>query len=159
MSALDLVLVTGIINISLNVLGAIKRIGHFERFDAPFDCGLRLGGERLLGASTTWLGLVLALGLGYVFQETYAPFGIVLGLGTFFGHAISSFIKRRLHYPDGAYMPLVGHGDYVLLSGVILVLAGNLTGLAYVEAIALTLAIHPLFCFVGYKIGLRQGLL
>ncbi len=149
----------GIVNISLNLLGAAERLWGWDKFDAPFDIGLHLGSERVLGKSTTWLGLALSLALGWLIYATCSPLGIVIGVGTFFGHALGSFIKRRFHYGDGSYLPVVDHGDYVILTGAILLVSGELGWVAYVLAIVLVLIVHPVFCLLGFKLGIRERVL
>jgi CDP-2,3-bis-(O-geranylgeranyl)-sn-glycerol synthase len=150
----------GVINISLNLFYITKKKYGVERWDTPFDFGLHLGKNRILGQSTTWGGLVVSLGLGALIQLFFMGIpGIVIGIGCFFGHALGSFIKRRLSIPRGAYLPVVDHGDYIIVTGFLLLCMHWLSFETYLMSICIILLIHPLFCFIGYKRGFRDHIL
>ena len=150
----------GVINISLNLFYITKKKYGVEHWDRPFDFGLSLGKNRVLGQSTTWGGLMVSLGLGFLIQFFFINIpGITIGLGCFFGHALGSFIKRRLSIPRGAYLPVVDHGDYVIVTGFVLYCMHWLPLESYLISICSILVIHPLFCFFGYKRGFRDHIL
>jgi len=154
--AVRFAILCGLVNMSHNFLGAFKKLYHLENFDPPFDLGLNFFGQRLFGKSATWWGLVVSLLVGAVIQIFYSPVGIIIGFGCFFGHVLGSFIKRRFHIQDGGYLPLVDHGNYIIFTGAIVFFLGYLSLASYLLSILLILAIHPIFCFVGYKLGIRD---
>ena len=157
--ALWLIIPCGLINISLNLFYEAKRNYGVKHWDRPFDCGLHLGKHRLLGESTTWGGLVVSFGVGALLSALF-PFipAFMPAFGAFFGHALGSFIKRRLGLPRGSYLPIVDHGDYIIFTGALYLTARLISPAAYLVAIAVILSIHPIFCIVAYKLGLRDNM-
>lgn len=158
--ALNFVAYCWFINISLNILGTINlKFPSLKKLDRPFDGGLVLPDRyRLLGESTTWGGLVLALVLGSLFAYIYpGNYFLVKALCVFFGHATGSFIKRRLGMPRGAYLPVINHGDHVILTGVVSIYLGILSIQAFLVALLITLVITPLVTMGFYKLGLRDN--
>ncbi len=148
------------INISLNILGTINlKFPSLEKLDKPFDCGIVLpDGNRLLGESTTWGGLVLALVLGSLFAYVYpGNYFLVKALCVFFGHATGSFIKRRLGMPRGAYLPIINHGDHIILTGIVSIYLEILSIQAFLVALLITLVVTPLVTMSFYKLGLRDN--
>jgi len=156
-NALIFFILCGIVNISLNFFGAWKKICHLEKFDTPFDFGILIWDAPVLGASTTWGGLLVSILVGAIIQFFYSPEGIIIGICVFFGHAFGSFIKRRLGVPRGGYVPIVDHGDYVIFTGAVFLCLGKLSPSTYILSIVLALIIHPLFCLAGYQLGIREN--
>jgi CDP-2,3-bis-(O-geranylgeranyl)-sn-glycerol synthase len=145
------------VNATLNIFYEIKRAYGLERYDRPFDMGWHLFGNRLLGQSTTWGGLIICLVFGLVLHVVPGMPGLTIGLGCFFGHAMGSFIKRRFGFPRGAYFPFVDHGDYVIFTGFLMVVGGYLTAVEYAFSIIIILIVHPLLCLAAYKMGFRDN--
>jgi CDP-2,3-bis-(O-geranylgeranyl)-sn-glycerol synthase len=147
-----------LVNVCLNIFYEVKRQYGWEKYDKPFDFGLSLWSNRILGQSTTWGGLVVVIVVGLIFRLLFfIPPGIIIGLGCFFGHALGSFIKRRIGLPRGVYFPIVDHGDYIIVTGLILYLIGRLDIATYLLSIAVILIIHPVLCFIAYKLGFRDN--
>lgn len=143
---------------SLNLLGYAKHsYPELSRLDRAFDGGFRLpDGSRLLGDSTTWLGLVLVSMLGMLGEYIFTGHHFfLLALLTFFGHALGSFAKRRFGVPHGAYVPFIDHVDYVLTIGLIFVLCGYLSVAAALVALVLTLVLTPFVTLSAFQLGLR----
>lgn len=84
-----------------------------SRFDRPLDGGKVLAnGQRLLGVSKTWRGLiaaVLATGLLTILIGWPWQVGVCIGLFAMLGDAASSFIKRRLGMASSAMAPGLDH--------------------------------------------------
>ncbi len=154
--ALRFAILCGLVNMSQNFLGAFKKLYSLERFDPPIDGSLRFFGERLVGKSATWGGLVVSLFVGIILQIFYSPVGVIIGVGCSFGHIIGSFIKRRLHIRDGDYLPVVDHGNYVIFTGAILLCLGDISVPVYFLSIVIILLVNPLFCLSGYALGIRD---
>ncbi|HVU06539.1 MAG TPA: CDP-archaeol synthase [Thermodesulfobacteriota bacterium] len=150
-----LIILAGAVNIALNILGALKRRFGLERFDAPFDFRIAIGGRRLLGASTTWIGFILCALSGALMSVWGIAYGYVIAFGVFFGHALGSFIKRRMGVADGGPLPLVDRANFVVLSGAALLFMGSMRPVAYVAAVILAYFIHPVFCKLGVMLGIR----
>lgn len=146
-------------NIALNFLYVIKKyIPLASSYDYPLDCGLKYKKNRLLGDSTTIVGLILSflISLSLYLQATNTPW-FLLPVLVYLGHAGGSFIKRRLNKDGGEFLPLIDHGDYMLLSGAVFVILGYLNFYFAFSAILLTYLLHPLFCLLAFKLKLREN--
>lgn len=155
---LKFVLPIWFINIGLNLLHPLsQRFGFIKRNNNPIDGGRFLGKYRILGDSTTLLGLFVALVIG-LFLEIFFPltYGFISGLGAFIGHTLGSFIKRRLGFNGGKFVPILDHGDGVIFTGVILVIFYSLNPLICLIGVVLTYIVYPILCFIGYKLKLRK---
>jgi hypothetical protein len=144
-------------NIMLNLLGIIKQyIPRVKKLDPPLDFSLCYKGERLLGNSTTFWGLFLSLIAStiLIFQDPFFIWSIPLLV--YLGHALGSFIKRRLHKAGGEFVPLVDHGDYTIVTGVVLWLAGCVPPTLALWSIIITYIIHPVVCFLAFRLRLRE---
>ncbi len=146
-----------IINMSLNGIYVAKLyFPSVTQFDRPFDNNIVLpDGRRLLGNSTTWLGIVVAVVVGVVVQQILFSNknfwqGVIIGLTVFFGHALGSFIKRRLNYSDGQFLPLVDHADYIILSGVVLGVMQKFAWPVIILGILITYIVHPIVTYLFY---------
>ena len=146
-----------LINACLNIFYEVKRRYGWESFDKAFDFGLHLWGNRLLGQSTTWGGLLISLVVGLLLKVLFGLPGIIIALGCFFGHATGSFIKRRIGLPRGSYLPIVDHGDYIIITGAILFWSGSITGSIYFLGIVTILIVHPCLCLAAYYMGIRDN--
>lgn len=146
-------------NIALNALGFFSYcFPTIGRRDAPFDFGLKLqDGERLLGDSTTWGGLVLMLVVGIAgsFILPEHPL-IALAILVFFGHALGSFVKRRIGLKRGEFLPLVDHGDYILLAGTTFALIGEIHPLTIFISYVAVIAVTPLVTHAAHTLHLRR---
>ncbi|MES2014231.1 MAG: CDP-archaeol synthase [Patescibacteria group bacterium] len=145
---------------SLNVFGFLSVHSSFiQKHDAPFDASkLFFDGRRILGDSTTWGGLLVVVILGVLaeFIFPHAHF-FILSLLVFLGHAVGSFIKRRLSFARGQFLPFVDHGDYVLAAGIYLLATHALSIFGLFFAYVLTLLITPLVTFIAHAFKLRQS--
>lgn len=107
--------------VSAALSGIVLRFQLLRALDRPIDAGRSFHGERLLGDSKTWRGVVVAV-VGSMatvaFQKavwTYtiwlaiadyrrlSPvlFGAAMGAGAMLGELPNSFVKRRLGIPPG----------------------------------------------------------
>jgi len=147
------------INISLNLLWPLKQKFIFiKKNDLALDLSISLPDRhRLLGTSTTLIGLFLSLGLGIVFQYLILiPHGIFIGICVYLGHATGSFIKRRLDIADGVFLPIIDHGDYVIFTGMVFYVLGYASAQVVLVTILITLIAQPVVCLIGFYIGLRK---
>jgi hypothetical protein len=171
--------------VSAALFGVVRRFRFLRALDRPIDAGRSFHGERLLGDSKTWRGVLVAV-VGSIatvaFQKTvrtYAAgwalvdyreldpvlFGAAMGVGAMLGELPNSFVKRRLGIPPGGR----AHGwrsvlfyvwDQVdLLTGAwpLVALWISPGSLVVVVSFALALAIHPLVALVGYAVGARDS--
>ena len=145
-------------NIALNFLYVMKRyIPGFSDLDYPLDCRIKYRGESLIGESTTFIGLFLCLVISVIiFLIIHSVVWALIPLIVYFGHATGSFIKRRFHKKGGEFLPFVDHGDYMLLLGIIFVAAGFVNIYFALTALLLTYILHPLACFIAFKLKLRE---
>ncbi len=149
-----------IINMSLNGLYVTKLIfPRFAKYDKPLDNGLEFLGKPLLGQSTTWPGIIVALVVGVILSQLMQfplSHGLLYGLGVYFGHASGSFIKRRLGFSPGKHLPVLDHGNYVLLTGLIFTLAKLIPWQIALYTWLITLIVHPVVTFLAYKLKLKK---
>lgn len=147
-------------NFSLNVFYEFKRLFGFIKFDYPFDFKIKFfDGNRILGESTTWGGLLVVILLGFI-SDFWLDIGfslILFGLLVFFGHALGSFIKRRFNYERGRFMPIIDHGDYIIFSGIFFLINNKIEFNTFIISLLLVLLFQPLVTFIFYKIGLRDN--
>jgi CDP-archaeol synthase len=149
------------VNTCLNLLGYAKKVSTvITKYDKPLDnYTILFDGHRLLGDSTTLLGIPVALSAGVLFGITIAlppPFGALAGLCVYTGHAIGSFIKRRLHYSPGQYAPILDHTDSVLTLGMVYYMLAIISAPSILVAGLTSAVLQPLFCYIGYKLHLRE---
>lgn len=146
-------------NISLNFLYIMKRyIPEFKNLDYPLDFNLSYKGNRLMGSSINIIGLFFCLfisvGLYFLVNSSILA---SIPLIVYLGGAIGSFIKRRFNKKSGEFMPLVDHGDYIVLLGVVFVLNGYISVWFALTAILITYILHPIACLVAFKLKLRKN--
>ncbi|HNT30374.1 MAG TPA: CDP-archaeol synthase [bacterium] len=147
-----------IINTALNL---IPLSTWLRKCDRPLDQGwIARDTHRLLGTSTTIAGGLIAVtlgaGLGVVAHNTLR--GLLLGLLVYGGHALNSWLKRRLHLQDGAYFP-GDHISSILLACLVFVSLSIITPYQALIALLLTACIHPLGCYAAYRLKIRKRFL
>lgn len=146
-------------NISLNFLYIMKRyIPEFKNLDYPLDFNLSYKGNRLLGDSINIIGLFFCLfisvGLYFLISSSILA---TIPLIVYLGGALGSFIKRRFGKKSGEFMPLVDHGDYVVVLGLVFVLCGYVSVWFALTAILITYILHPVACLIAFKLKLRKN--
>jgi CDP-diglyceride synthetase len=72
------------------------------------------------------------------------------------GDTLGSIIKRRFGIASGKFMPLVDHGDYILMTGFVFMYLEYISFDIFIYALMLTYIIHPLACFIGYKMKIKK---
>lgn len=145
-------------NITFNLLYVLKSlVPSLAPYDLPIDARKMLSdNHRLFGDSTTVPGLVVAVVLAiFVSRTSYAMFSSV-PLLVYAGHLIGSFIKRRLGKPDGYFVPFIDHGDYMLVSGVVLVLQGTISLPLALAGLLFTYIAHPMATLLAFRLGIRK---
>lgn len=145
------------VNMSFTVLWYVVQITPLlKRYERPLDGGRMLpDGSRVLGDSTTWGGLLWVIMLSAAAYLWIIPLYAYLVVLVFLGHILGSFIKRRLGKPRGAFVPVIDHGDHVLVAGGVLLALGMIHVPAFVCSVALTLFLTPLATLLGYKLHMR----
>ena len=112
----------------------------------PIDCGYCWrDGQRLLGESKSWQGLLAALlfttAAATLLQFPLLP-AILLALLAMAGDLISSFIKRRLHCRSGLNMPVLDQLPESLLPMLGVSLLLPLSALQILLPVLLFILIH-----------------
>ncbi len=146
-------------NIAFNLLYVAKKyIKGFAKYDRPIDFGKYFfDGRRILGESTTFLGLVFALLISLLalksnlFEKMIA---LMVPLLVYIGHALGSFIKRRMN--KNSFVPFIDHGDYMIMSGFVLVILGYVSFSLALVCLLLTYVLHPLAVLLAFKLGLKE---
>jgi len=135
-------------------------------WSAPVDFGMRVRGERLLGAHKTWRGFVCgvcaALLTGLIMQ-VYWPFDIHLiywsllaGSGALFGDSVKSFFKRRRSIESGKPWIPFDQLDYsigALLFGAIIFFPGWFEAIFIIGA---SLVLHVVVNHVAFWLKIRD---
>ncbi len=140
-------------NISLNLLYVLKRfVPETNMWDRPIDGGINFfDGKRMIGDSTTLLGFVVAAlcsliaFYGGLFDSTVS---LLTPFLVYVGHLIGSFIKRRMN-KNNVFVPFVDHGDYMFLSGLVLVIFGFISFKLAIVCLLLTYILHPVAVLVA----------
>jgi len=148
-----------LINSALNILGYLKnRYSFLEKIDNPLDFNYKfIDNRRVLGKSTTIIGLGVALLIGITIEFFLSTvfWGIIKGLCIYLGHALGSFIKRRLNFMDSKFLPIVDHGDAIILTGLVFLALNQINIYIFLFSLGLTYVFYPLICYIAYKLGLR----
>jgi hypothetical protein len=160
-SLLKYTLTCWFINGSLNFIYVAKQSWEVvQKWNIPLDHGkIWFDNRRILGNSTTWLGIPVALASGIIGGLVFGDLaiGVVQGVCVYSGHALGSFIKRRLGKNDGQFVPFVDHGDYVILSGLVVGLLGWRSWTTVLSALFLTFIFHPMATYIFFKLGWRKS--
>ena len=145
-------------NISLNLLYVLKRyLPLFNKLDYPLDFKINYKKNRLLGDSTTIVGLIISLIISltiYIITNSFVWF--IIPIIVYLGHLAGSFVKRRLNKNGGDFLPIIDHGDYMLLLGLIFISLGYINFYFAILALIITYILHPLACLMAYKLKLRE---
>ncbi len=146
-------------NILLNFLYVIKRyFPKTKNFDKPIDGGLKYGKDRLVGESTTVVGIILSFTFSiFLFFITESFVWASIPILVYIGHTLGSIIKRRMHKKDGEFLPVVDHGDYMILTGVVFLLFGYISFTFFILSIFINFVLHPFACFIAFKLKLREN--
>ncbi|MDB5245405.1 MAG: hypothetical protein JWN90_510 [Parcubacteria group bacterium] len=148
------------VNLSLNVLGfASYRIPALAAHDVPIDGGIHFfDGRRFLGDSTTWDGLMLVLLLGGLaalfFPQHYF---LTIAVAVYAGHALGSFIKRRIGLDRGSYLPLVDHVDYLIVAGTVLYAFDAISAWSVLFWIFVTMIATPFITSAAFYVHARRS--
>ncbi|MDB4992296.1 MAG: hypothetical protein JWL75_541 [Parcubacteria group bacterium] len=148
------------VNLSLNALGyATLRFAWLRTRDRALDGREAFfDHKRFLGDSTTWGGLILVAILGLIGMNIWpGRYLLLLSFSVYAGHALGSFIKRRLELPRGAYLPFVDHGDYLITAGAVACALGIVSGWSIVFWIFFTIATTPLVTSAAFYLHLRRA--
>lgn len=170
--------------VSAALAGIVLRRGWLSPLNRPIDGGRSWRGQRVFGDGKTWRGALLSVvgcGTFVPLQRALQPwlppalqvvdysslppvaFGVALGAGAILGELPNSFVKRRLGIPRGGTrrgalaVPLyVWDQIDTLLGAWPLACLWFSPSLALVAmSFALTLGLHPLVAWIGYRVGAR----
>lgn len=165
--------------------GVVLRFDLWQPLRRPIDRGLAWRGQRVLGDSKTWRGVVVAMvgcmagvavqalagdRVGSVAIVDYhdvraVPFAIAMGLGATLGELPNSFAKRRLGIAPGTTtsggLAIVFYvWDQVdLLTGAwpLIAIWVPLELEVILASFALVLVLHPTVSLIGFLVGARTS--
>jgi CDP-2,3-bis-(O-geranylgeranyl)-sn-glycerol synthase len=160
-SALQFGLACWLFNAGLNLLAPLqKAFPHSWLLNAPLDWRLVLpDGHRLVGDSITVLGIVLMFLMPF-------PLSLIAGEPLWLvalkcacasaGGILGSFVKRRLGMPRGKFLPLVDHGDYMIVTVACFIAFDLVDPLVGLVALVGTYIVHPMVCVVAYLLKIKS---
>ncbi len=160
-SAFSFGLACWLFNMSLNLIAPLKdRFPKIELFDSPLDRGSVLrDGRRVFGDSITISGMVFVLVLPFliapVIQQSFALVFLKCSCA-YVGGALGSFVKRRLGFPRGRFLPFVDHGDYMLATVFVFCACGFERIDVAIVALAGTYVVHPMVSGLSYLLGIKK---
>lgn len=145
-------------NVALNLLHPLSvKFPFVKNMNTPLDQGAYLKNKRLLGDSTTLLGLFTALVFGVITQIVFTQIpSIIISFGMYLGHTIGSFIKRRAGVKGGEFIPFLDHGDGIITTGIILIIFNLINFPVFIYSVLLTYITYPILCIAGHKLKLRK---
>lgn len=161
LQAFEFVLPCWLINAGLNIFYFAKcEIPPFAKLDHPLDLGHNfIDNARWLGQSTTWLGLPIALASGAIIETALtgsATNGLIKGAAVYAGHAAGSFIKRRLGLDRGQFLPLIDHGDSVIVAATIFLSLNFISWPVAAIALGMTYLAIPIAIRLAYSLKIRD---
>lgn len=144
-------------NISLNLLGTAKMYKKWIKLnDQPLDGRAMFAGYRLLGDTITVFGFGITMVISLaVFLASQNVVLSSIPLLVYIGGLVGSFIKRRLKIPEGQHMVVIDHGDYMIVTGLVLFSTGSASLQLVTYALLATYVLHPISTFAAYKLRLR----
>lgn len=160
-SALQFGFACWLFNSCLNFLAPLqKAFRHSWILNAPLDRGLVLSdGYRLIGDSITVLGIALMfvapLPLSLITGESLWLVALKCVCASV-GGVLGSFVKRRLGMPRGKFLPLVDHGDYMIVTVAFFVAFNLVDPLVGLVALVGTYIVHPMVCVVAYFLKIKN---
>jgi CDP-diglyceride synthetase len=128
-----------------------KWFPFLSRIDIPLS-------EKRVGVQGT-LTLPIVLLLPLIFLPfILSPYYILLlqSACVALGDIVGSFIKRSFGFPKGKYVPGIDHGDYMIMTGAVFVGLGLVPFYVAFQALIITYLAHPLFCYVGWMLGIKR---
>lgn len=151
-----------------------------RRWNAPLDGGLRFRGQALLGSHKTWRGLLSGIAAAtavlWLQQFAYAHtewarylantvdyttlplfiLGPLFAIGALGGDAIESFFKRQHGIRSGnAWVPF-DQIDYIIGAIIVSLPVVVATPPQYLWMIIVWFAMHLLFSYAGWRLGLKK---
>lgn len=128
--------------------------------DRPLDGGRVLAdGQRLLGDSKTWRGILLALlitELSALLLLFPAGIGVMIGFGAMLGDVFSSFIKRRLGLESSSMALGLDQIPEALLPLIMVGYRLELSWSAIVWTVAGFIVLELLLSPVFFRLGIRK---
>lgn len=146
-----------------------NRIPYYNRWDTPVDFGKSWRGSRIFGDHKTWRGIVAGTVLGSVvglgIAATYLKndstavwplYFVAMSFGALAGDAIKSFFKRRLHIASGKSWFPFDQIDYIL-GALLFTLPFGIPSVSFIfTVLGVYFALHILFTYIGYRLGLKN---
>ncbi len=157
----------------------IYKLPLLRRWNAPIDSGRRYRGQRLLGDSKTWRGLVIGtlaggavfavqqamvgdLGgfsdylAGYDYQNLPLVTGALLGAGALLGDALKSFFKRQRNVPPGRSWFPFDQLDFIIGASLLAAPTIVLPWQIYLWIALIWFVATLVFSYLGYRVHLKK---
>ncbi len=130
------------------------------RFDAPLDGGkLFIDGQRLLGDSKTWrgvIGSVVTTAVTAWLMGLPAATGAAVGALAMSGDILASFSKRRLRLAPSSMAPLLDQIPESLLPALVLRRTFNLDIISVLALVGVFIVFELSVSVVLYRLGIRK---
>ena len=144
---------------SANAVPVIFGGGH------PLDFGKNFKDTRpIFGSHKTFrgffagllIGTLVGVGESFVFNNYNPLLGFVLSLGAVMGDLAGAFVKRRLGFAPGAFLPIIDQVDFVLCALLFSLPIAPPTPIMALIIIVVTIPIHLLTNLLAYLIHVKK---
>ncbi len=132
-------------------LKILKKIDSFDFifFDKKYfiGSGLRITSIVPILLLPFFFNLFLPLELSYYFKITFL---------VFIGDLLGSIVKRRLGFKKGQFALFIDHGDYIITTGLVFIFLKYISMEVFIYSLLLTYILHPIVCYIGYKLKIKE---
>lgn len=131
----------------------------------PIDLGKTFKDNRpIFGSHKTFrgffagliIGTLVGIGESFVFDSYNPLLGFMLSLGALVGDLAGAFVKRRLGFASGAFLPMLDQIDFVLCALLFSLLIAPPTFIMALIIIIVTIPIHLLTNLIAYSVHLKK---
>jgi CDP-2,3-bis-(O-geranylgeranyl)-sn-glycerol synthase len=131
----------------------------------PLDFGKNFKDSRpIFGSHKTFrgffagllIGTLVGVGESFVFNNYNPLLGFTLSLGAVAGDLLGAFVKRRLGFAPGAFLPIIDQVDFVLCALLLSLPIAPPTPIMALTIIVVTIPIHLLTNLLAYLMRVKK---
>jgi len=102
------------------------------------------------------IGTLVGVGESFVFHYYNPLLGFTLSLGALVGDLTGSFVKRRLGFAPGSFLPIIDEINFVLFALLFSLPVAPPTLILVLIILAVTIPIHLLTNFLAYLVHVKK---